>query len=271
MAELNVNPADLLRVADAYTELAARAALISPQAVVEVQRIADTHGLIGYPTAVGIAAGLANADGPLMAKVMDFNSYAQRFTEHAAAYTGEDAQAAQRAKSIDWPDDQPRVPGGNKDVDAAVPLDSHNWKPGDKRHMPYIAGPGGLGPANPPDGPKWVEIGPRSGNFVRSDELPGLKIQEPGGLGPAPTYDANGNRVPYIELGPGTGAWAPKSDFPGAVIIPPGSHALAPYGYREWLPGSGIYMWHDDLLPEPAQPRSPLLPPETHPAAGSCG
>jgi hypothetical protein len=32
MAEVNVNPADLVRVADAYTELAARAALICPQA-----------------------------------------------------------------------------------------------------------------------------------------------------------------------------------------------------------------------------------------------
>jgi hypothetical protein len=96
MAQLNVNPTDLLQVADSYSELAARAALISPQAAVEVQRIAETHGPMGYPTAVGITAGLANAEGPLMAKVADFSAYAQRFTEHAATYADEDTQAAQQ-------------------------------------------------------------------------------------------------------------------------------------------------------------------------------
>jgi Excreted virulence factor EspC, type VII ESX diderm len=94
MAELNVNPADLLRVADAYNELAARAALISPQAAVEVQRIAETHGPMGYPAAVGIAAGLAMRAGPLQAKVADFTTYAQRFDEHAATYTTTDQAGA---------------------------------------------------------------------------------------------------------------------------------------------------------------------------------
>ncbi|HZE18178.1 MAG TPA: hypothetical protein VE197_22175 [Mycobacterium sp.] len=63
MAELNVNPADVVRAAESYSELAARAAMISPQAAVEVQRIAEAHGPMGYPTAVGITAGLANAEG----------------------------------------------------------------------------------------------------------------------------------------------------------------------------------------------------------------
>ncbi|MGH3968395.1 MAG: hypothetical protein ACRDTV_09870 [Mycobacterium sp.] len=146
---------------------------------------------------------------------------------------------------------------GNKQAPPAAPLDSHPWKPGDKRHRPYIAGPGGLGPPNPADGPRWLEIGPRSGNFVRSDELPGVKVAAPGALGPAPFYDKSGNEIPYIELGPNTGVWVPQSDFPGAKFYPPGSTALPPYGWEEYLPGSGIFLWHGDLLPETLNPQQP--------------
>ena len=102
MAELNVNPGDLVRVADAYGELAARSAQISPLAAAEVQRIAETHGPMGYPTAVGIAAGLAAREAPLQAKVADFITYARRFTEHAAAYTTTDAEGGQRIRSVDF-------------------------------------------------------------------------------------------------------------------------------------------------------------------------
>ena len=143
MAELNVNPGDLLRFADAYSELANRAAQISPQAVVEVQRVAETHGPMGYPTAVGIAAGLAKAEGPVQAKVDDFNTYAQRLTEHAATYTRVDGESGQRVQSVDFSTDLPRT-GGGKDSPPAAPFDS-TWKPGDKRHLPYIAGHGGMG------------------------------------------------------------------------------------------------------------------------------
>lgn len=94
MAELNVNPGQLLHFADAYSELATRAGQISPQAAAEVQRIAATHGPMGYPTAVGIAAGLAKADAPLQAKVADFNTYAQRFSQHTATYTKADQVGA---------------------------------------------------------------------------------------------------------------------------------------------------------------------------------
>ena len=161
--------------------------------------------------------------------------------------------------------DLPRSPADAKDS-PAVPLDSQTWKPGDRRHQPYIAGPGGLGPPNFADAPPWVEIGPGSGNFVRSDELPGLKVQEPGTLGPPTVSDSHGNPDPYIQLGPNTGAWVPKSDFPGAIIMPPGSRELPPYGYDEYLPGSGIFVWHGDLVPEPYNPSGPALPPPTHPA-----
>jgi Excreted virulence factor EspC, type VII ESX diderm len=103
MAELNVNPADLVWVADAYTELAARAALICPQAAAEAQRVAETHGPMGYPAAVGIAAGLAMREGPMQAKVADFHTYSQRFTEHAAAYTNADKRAAAAIRALVFP------------------------------------------------------------------------------------------------------------------------------------------------------------------------
>jgi hypothetical protein len=54
---LNVNPADLYGAADDYAELAARTAQLPAQVRAEVQRIAASHGPIGFPTAVGIAAG----------------------------------------------------------------------------------------------------------------------------------------------------------------------------------------------------------------------
>jgi len=58
----------------------------------------------------------------------------------------------------------------------------------------------------------------------------------------------------------------PQSDFPNAQFRAPG--ALGPYGYEEYLPGSGIWIWHGDLIPEPYNPRGPLLPPQTTPAGG---
>jgi len=101
---------------------------------------------------------------------------------------------------------------------------------------------------------------------VRSDELPGVKVLAPGDLGPAPIYDDHGNEVPYTQLGPNTGVWVPKDDFPGAYFLPPDSTELPPYGYEEYLPHSGIFVWHSDLVPEPYNPNRPLLPPQTAPA-----
>lgn len=154
----------------------------------------------------------------------------------------------------------PPIAGGGGDDDVAGSggegkVESVDWKPGDKRHYPIVAGPGGLGPAQPPDGPGWVEIGERSGNFVRADELPGLKIQNPGELGPAPFYDRSGDRHRYIELVPGSGAWVPDTEFPNAKILPPG--ALGPHGSEEYLPGSGIWLPREDLIPDPRDPSPP--------------
>jgi hypothetical protein len=96
VAELNVDPVDILKSADTYSDLASRGREISKQAADEVQRIADTHGPMGFPVAAGIAAGVANAEAPLNAKLADFEAYSQRFAEHAATYTTQDHEAAQQ-------------------------------------------------------------------------------------------------------------------------------------------------------------------------------
>lgn len=101
---LNVNPADLLQAADDYTELAARAARICPQAVTEVNAIVQTHGPIGYPAAVGILAGLAAPEQAVQAKAAQFGRYAERFTGHAATYTDQDQAAAAKFDAIAFPE-----------------------------------------------------------------------------------------------------------------------------------------------------------------------
>jgi hypothetical protein len=121
MAELNVIPADLVQAADSYRELAARAARISPEAVAQVQMISQTHGLIGYSSAVGVAAGLAAREGPLLAKVSDFTRSAERFTEHAAAYLREDAHGEQRMRATNFGVDSPR-PGDRRPPSYGIEL-----------------------------------------------------------------------------------------------------------------------------------------------------
>lgn len=154
----------------------------------------------------------------------------------------------------------PIAGGGGSDFagrDGHGEVDSASWKEGDKRHYPIVRGPNGLGPAQPADGPGWVEIGPRSGNFVRADELPHLRIQNPGDLGPAPFYDNHGGEHGWMELVPGSGAWVPDNEFPNATIKAPG--ALGPYGSEEYLPGSGIWLPREDLVPDPSDPAPPHL------------
>lgn len=153
--------------------------------------------------------------------------------------------------------DGPRLP---QDAPAS-PL---GWHPGDPRHRPYDAGPGGLGPPTPADGKPWVEVGPGSGIFVRPDELPSMKVMQPGGLGPSPFYDQSGNPVTYQELVPGSGVWVLPSEFPNAQFLPPGS--LGPSGrYEEYIPGSGIWVWHEQMTSEPFQSHAPTPYLPTHP------
>lgn len=143
----------------------------------------------------------------------------------------------------------------------AVPLDS-TWKPGDPRHNPYISPDG-----KPPktgwwEGPKWTEIGPGSGIFVRSDEIPGAIVKAPGELGPPGFYDGSGNAHEYIELMPGSGVWVPDTEFPDAQFRSPGE--LGPWNGSEYIPGSGIWLPSDDLTREPLAP-PPTGPPPTLP------
>ncbi|KIU14605.1 MULTISPECIES: PPE domain-containing protein [Mycolicibacterium] len=131
-----------------------------------------------------------------------------------------------------------------------------DYKPGDEHHYaPIIRGPNGLGPANTPGGPRWVELGDGTGNWVRQDELPGLQILKPGAPGPATVYDGHGNPVPWVELGKGSGAWVPQSAFPKAQFLPPG--ALGQYGWDEYLPHSGIWLPSKDLKIDPLDPSPP--------------
>jgi hypothetical protein len=203
----------------------------------------------------------------LLVSTMDQHVQAmqQQVSTTSAQNRGVATRLRQVAASYRSQTDLPGSRGDGKDSPPAVPLDSETWKPGDKRHMPYVAGPGGMGPPNT-SGPPWVEIGSGSGNFVRSDELPGLKVLAPGALGPATVSDSHGNPDPYIQLGPNTGAWVPKSAFPGAIFMPPDSTELPPYGYDEYLPHSGIFVWHGDLVPEPYNQGGSNLPPQTYPS-----
>lgn len=121
MSQLNVNLADLAGVADQYQALQQQAAALSPRALEEVQRIAETHGPMGYPVAVGVVARLARDYGRVDAKAADFGAHSQRFTEHAATYADEDARAAQRYEALDLregllPPVQPHAPSPRLDV-----------------------------------------------------------------------------------------------------------------------------------------------------------
>lgn len=143
-------------------------------------------------------------------------------------------------------------------LDNNAPKDSPRpaWTPGDPRHRPYTAGPGGPPPptggwAGP--GQSWIEIGPGSGTYVRADELPGAILREPGVLGPLlQATDEHGLQVPYIEVAPHSGVWAPVTDFPDMHFAPP--HTFGPPGTEEYIPGSGMWTLRDSLIPEPATP-----------------
>lgn len=162
--------------------------------------------------------------------------------------------------------------GGPKDA-PALPQNAGVWKQGDKRHRPYVAGPGELGPPNYPGSPPWVDVYDHTQDpdqvphyFVRSDEIPHYQTRAPGALGPPTVSDEHGNPDPYIELYPKSGVWVPQSDFPGAKIYPPGWQGdKPPYGWDEYVPGSGIYLWHNDVIPEPYNPRGTPSPPPTYP------
>lgn len=91
---LDVTPADLINTADQYADLQRQAAAIGPHAVGAVNQVIATHGAIGYPVAVGVVMGLAPRQAQVEMKAAQFGVYSARFTEHAAAYQGQDSAGA---------------------------------------------------------------------------------------------------------------------------------------------------------------------------------
>lgn len=138
MGHLDVTPAELLTVADRYSELAGLTAALPERAAAEVSRVMATHGPIGYPAATGIAKGVDAQQPPVAAKADDFVQYSTRFAEHTGTYASEDQAAADRIQAVDFktappdaPDDTPKKPH-DKDYDKDSEGDK---KPGGKRSV----------------------------------------------------------------------------------------------------------------------------------------
>ena len=119
MALLNVNPADLYRAADDYTELAARTAQLLVQALAEIQRIAASHGPMGFPTAVGVAARMAARESAVQAKAAQLEQYADNFSGHAGAYIDQDRAAAATFDALDVPASPRRPQAATRSAGAA--------------------------------------------------------------------------------------------------------------------------------------------------------
>lgn len=200
MAKLNVNPAQLLVAAGGYAELSTRVAQLSPQALTEVQRISDSHGLIGYPTAVGLATGLAAAEQPVLAKAADFEDYSQRLTEHAATYTDQDEQAARNTRSVSFHNDRPE---GN--------VGPHQPPPDRPKPASCYIGPEGTAPAKvcPPE-TDTITYTDKDGNYIKKDLQTGAEttLLRPGPVdnNPSTCYLPSAGADQSI-CGPGTTSW----------------------------------------------------------------
>ncbi|WP_255799658.1 type VII secretion target [Mycobacteroides abscessus] len=93
--KLDVNPADLDAVAARYGELGTEMSTLPARGIEQINQVIATHGVMGYPVAVGMAAGMVKADEKLAAKIKDFVDHHQRtFIEHAATYRATDAGGA---------------------------------------------------------------------------------------------------------------------------------------------------------------------------------
>ncbi len=104
MGGLNVNPRDLIAVADAYAELSRRLPQLASRTVEEMQNVLATHGPMGYPVAAGIASGTGPAVGELESLAGKFADYSQRFDGSAGEYAAEDRAAAMDFKTAPPPD-----------------------------------------------------------------------------------------------------------------------------------------------------------------------
>ncbi|SIJ21825.1 Protein of uncharacterised function (DUF2580) [Mycobacteroides abscessus subsp. abscessus] len=100
MEHLNVNPAELLDVAGQYEQLSIETAGLPDKAAAELAEMIPTHGLIGYPSMVGIGFGMVKQAAKMAAKSVDYQNHAQKFTEHAATYKRTDVEAGADQNSI---------------------------------------------------------------------------------------------------------------------------------------------------------------------------
>ncbi|WGI35971.1 type VII secretion target (plasmid) [Mycolicibacterium aubagnense] len=220
MTQLNVQAGTLERMADQYKDLAARASMIGPRVADEVQRVVATHGPMGYPVAVGILRGMVPADQAATAKAADFGKHAERFTEHAAAYTAADRAGAARMNSIGFPN----TPDAYKDPSPPPPGQANPF-------ICYIGTEDGdVKRICPPD-TKQVSYFDKAGRYVIKD----LKTEETEirPLGPSegnptacwlPSADANRS-----ICGPGTTSWTyPRGgNIVTEEIGPDGKHRIA--------------------------------------------
>ncbi len=185
MGQLNVNPADLLKAASDYSDLAARAAQLPPQAIAQIQSIAASHGPMGYPTAVGITAGLATREPAVQSQAVQFGQYADRFTGHAATYIDADRAAAAKLDAIVFP--QMHVDPKPPPTKPATPwvvcwlpspdADPAKYCPADTTRIQYVDGQG-----------QWVQkdIGTGANQVILNGEIPGTQYLPAPPTGPAP-------------------------------------------------------------------------------------
>ena len=263
MGKLDVDVAGLHHAAGSYRQLQEAARMISPQVVDEVDRIIATHGVMGYPVAVGVVAGLARRQGRLETKAAEFGLYADRFEEHAATYESEDDNAAKRYSEGDRTEgerrsdradvqslsnEHPLAPPDSMDDDPPHGKDPRYWLDTSKLiHVPegelapYGAkqvGPNLWHPSSdssynvtPPPPPAQYPFDARDVVAVPADKL-----------GPANSVQiAEHDGYTYWAPGPGgltaEPAWPePQApiDIRDVLYVPEGE--LAPWGYIEYLP-----------------------------------
>lgn len=111
MGHLDVNPADLLKVADGYAEHATRMGQVPPRLAEQLERVAATHGPMGFPAAFAIGQGIAAKAPEVAAKGADFVQYSQNFATHSGTYVSEDQAGAGRIQAVDFKQAPPDKPG----------------------------------------------------------------------------------------------------------------------------------------------------------------
>jgi excreted virulence factor EspC (type VII ESX diderm) len=174
MGQLNVNPTDLVKAAAGYTDLAARVAQLPPLAVAALQSIAASHGPMGYPTAVGVAVGLASREPAVQGTAVQFRDYADRFTGHASTYVDADRAAAAKLDAIVFPQMHvdPKPPPQQPSKPAVVcwlpspDADPAKYCPADTTRIQYVDGQG-----------QWIQkdIGTGANEVILNGEIPGTQ------------------------------------------------------------------------------------------------